>query len=81
MAYKRGAYNTYNQTKKGSKQVTFLFRLPNILSDTQSYARFSVPSREVSGVARQLGVVRVVCGIFVHFLHKSVLLFSASETS
>ena len=30
---------------------------------------------------RQLGVVRVVCGWFVHFLCKSVLLISASETS
>ena len=43
--------------------------------------RFSLPSREVSGVERQLGVVRVVCGLFVHFLCKSVLLISASETS
>ena len=37
--------------------------------------------REVSGVERQLAVVRVVCGLFVHFLCKSVLLISASETS
>ena len=81
MAYKRDAFNSYNQTKKGSKQVTFLFRLPSILSETQSYARFSLPSREVSGVERQLSVVRVVCGLFVHFLCKSVLLISASETS
>ena len=56
-------------------------RLPTILNETQSYARFSLPIREVSGVERQLGVVRVVCGLFVHFLCKSVLLISASETS
>ena len=67
-------------TKKGSKQVTFLFRLPSILSETQSYACFSLPSREVSKVESQLGVVRVVCGWFVHFLHKSVLLICVSET-
>ena len=57
-------------------------RLPTILNETQSYARFSLPIREVSGVERQLGVVRVVCGLFVHFLCKSVpRLISASETS
>ena len=55
--------------------------ISNILGETQSSARFSLPSREVSGVERQLGVVRVVCGLFLHFLCKSVLLISASETS
>ena len=55
--------------------------ISNILGETQSYARFSLPIREVSGVERQLGVVRGVCGLFVHFLCKSVLLISASETS
>ena len=29
---------------------------------------------------RQLTVVRGVCGLFIHFLCKSVLLISASET-
>ena len=35
---------------------------PQSYAQTQSYAPFSLPSREVSGVERQLGVVRVVCG-------------------
>ena len=34
----------------------------------------------VSKVERQLGVVRVVCGWFVHFLYKSVLRICVSET-
>lgn len=55
--------------------------ISSILGETQSYARFSLPSREVSKVERQLGAVRVVCGWFVHFLFKSVLLISARETS
>ena len=55
--------------------------ISNILGETQSSARFSLPSREVSGVERQLGVVRVVCGLLAHFHCKSVLLISASETS
>ena len=55
--------------------------ISNILGETQSSALFSLPTREVSGVERQLGVVRGVCGLFVHFLCKSVLLISASETS
>ena len=59
----------------------FLIRLQCILGETQSSAQFSLPSRKVSGVERQSGVVRVVCGLFVHFLCKSVLLTSASETS
>ena len=80
MAYKREAYNQTKRLQVCSKQVTFLFRLPRILSETQSYARFSLPSREVSGVERQLGVVRVVCGWFVHFLYKSVLVICVSET-
>ena len=54
--------------------------ISSILGETQSYARFSLPSREVSKVERQLGVVRVVCGWFVHFLYKSVLLICVSET-
>ena len=55
--------------------------ISNILGETQSYARFSLPSREVSWLERQWGAVRVVCGLFVHFLCKSVLLISASQTS
>ena len=54
--------------------------ISSILDETQSYARFSLPIREVSGVECQLGVVRVVCGLFVHFLCKSVLLICVSET-
>ena len=43
-------------------------RLPSILNETQSYTRFSLPSREVSGVERQLGVVRVVVDcLFISF--------------
>ena len=34
--------------------------LSSILGETQFYARFRLPSMEVSGVERQLGVVRVV---------------------
>ena len=52
----------------------------SILGETQSYARFSLPSREVSKVERQLGVVGVACGWFVHFLYKSVLRICVSET-
>ena len=37
--------------------------------------------RRSVGVERQLGVVRAVCGWFVNFLCKSVLLISESETS
>ena len=54
--------------------------ISSILGETQSYVRFSLPSREISKVERQLGVARVFCGWFVHFLYKSVLLICVSET-
>ena len=83
------SYNSLSKVVYNGELITKLkegFKASNIpissiLGETQSYARFSLPSREVGKVERQLGDVRVVCGCrFVHFLYKSVLLICVSET-